>query len=116
MTRIFVALFLIALSAGAGAADNGKPPNIVLIIADYMGYHDTEPYGAEDIRTPSLSRIAAAGITMQNFYAEMCFGLALHFNSIPIGGVEKDHWFFKAKRFYTMISDADPENFVRRMS
>ena len=69
MTRIFVALFLIALSAGAGAADDGKPPNIVLIIADYMGYHDTEPYGAEDIRTPSLSRLAAAGVTMQNFYA-----------------------------------------------
>ena len=34
-----------------------------------MGYHDTEPYGATDIRTPSLSRLASEGVTMMDFYA-----------------------------------------------
>ncbi len=38
--------------------------NIVLIISDYMGYRDTEPYGAEDVRTPSLARLASEGVTM----------------------------------------------------
>ena len=58
-----------ALSFAANAADTVHRPNIVLIISDYMGYHDTEPYGAEDVRTPSLARLAAEGVTMTNFYA-----------------------------------------------
>ena len=44
-------------------------PNIVLIMSDYMGYADTEPYGATDISTPSLSRLAAEGVRMTDFYA-----------------------------------------------
>ena len=44
-------------------------PNIVLIISDYMGYHDIEPYGAADVRTPELSRLASQGVKMTNFYA-----------------------------------------------
>jgi len=69
MTRSLLALLCIALSGIASALEHGRPPNVVLIIADYMGYHDAEPYGATDVRTPSLSRLAAAGVTMQNFYA-----------------------------------------------
>ena len=59
----------ISLSVVAGAAENNKQPNIVLIISDYMGYRDIEPYGATDIRTPALSRLAAEGITLTDFYA-----------------------------------------------
>ena len=69
MTRSLLALLCFALSGITSALEHGKQPNVVLIIADYMGYHDTEPYGATDVRTPSLSRLAAAGVTMQNFYA-----------------------------------------------
>lgn len=69
MTRSLLALLCFALSGFAIAAETGRQPNVVLIIADYMGYRDTEPYGATDVRTPSLSRLAAAGVTMQNFYA-----------------------------------------------
>ena len=58
-----------ALSFAANAADTVHRPNIVLIISDYMGYHDTEPYGAEDVRTPSLAQLAAEGVTMTDFYA-----------------------------------------------
>ena len=45
------------------------PPNVVLIVADYMGYADIGPYGASDIQTPSLDRLAAAGICFSNYYA-----------------------------------------------
>ena len=69
MTRNLLALACFALSGFAIAAETGGQPNVVLIVADYMGYHDIEPYGATDVRTPSLSRLAAAGVTMQNFYA-----------------------------------------------
>lgn len=64
-----LAIFFLALSVGAGAAGEDKQPNIVLIISDYMGYHDIEPYGATDVRTPSLARLATEGVTMTNFYA-----------------------------------------------
>ena len=51
-----------------------RAPNIVLIVADYMGYKDIEPYGAEDIRTPALSQLARDGARFTNFYsaAPMC--------------------------------------------
>lgn len=61
-------LILIAIFCASQASAAGKP-NIVLIISDYMGYSDTEPYGASDIRTPSISRLAAEGVKFTNFYA-----------------------------------------------
>jgi len=69
MNRLFFTVICLTLSIGACADVNEQQPNIVLIISDYMGYHDTEPYGAEDVRTPSLARLAAEGVTMTNFYA-----------------------------------------------
>ena len=46
-----------------------RPPNVVLIVADYMGYGDTEPYGAKDVRTPNLKRLAQEGVRLTDAYA-----------------------------------------------
>ena len=35
------------------------PPNVVLILADDLGYSDLGCFGAKDIRTPNLDRLAA---------------------------------------------------------
>ena len=67
--RILITVLSVIFPIVANAAEPSDQPNIVLIISDYMGYHDTEPYGAEDVRTPSLSRLASEGVTMTNFYA-----------------------------------------------
>ena len=48
---------------------NTHAPNIVLIVADYMGYRDIEPYGAQDIHTPALNQLARDGARFTNFYA-----------------------------------------------
>lgn len=56
-------LLLLALAGPATAA----PPNVVLIVADDMGYADAGCYGATDIRTPHLDRLAAAGTRFTNF-------------------------------------------------
>ena len=45
----------------------GKRPNIVLILADDMGYSDIGCYGSE-IETPNLDRLAAGGIRFAQFY------------------------------------------------
>jgi len=57
------------LPACADAQGTPEQPNIVLIVSDYMGYRDIEPYGATDVSTPSLSRLAAEGTRMTHFYA-----------------------------------------------
>ncbi len=44
-------------------------PNIVLIIADDLGYGDLGCYGCTDTRTPVLDRLAAEGVRFTNFYA-----------------------------------------------
>jgi len=43
------------------------PPNIVLILADDMGYGDLGAYGAPLIRTPNLDRLATEGVRMTDF-------------------------------------------------
>jgi len=44
-------------------------PNIVLILADDLGYGDLGCYGQKLTRTPSLDRLAAEGIRFTDFYA-----------------------------------------------
>lgn len=46
-----------------------ETPNVVLIVADYMGASDIGPYGATDIATPSLDTLATQGLRFTNFYA-----------------------------------------------
>ncbi|HEX71780.1 MAG TPA: arylsulfatase, partial [Candidatus Hydrogenedentes bacterium] len=43
------------------------PPNIVIIMADDMGYSDIGCYGGE-IQTPNLDRLAAGGVRFTQFY------------------------------------------------
>ncbi len=58
-------VWLMALT-GVVAAE-GKPPNIILILADDMGYSDLGCYGGE-IQTPNLDRLAANGIRFSQFF------------------------------------------------
>jgi arylsulfatase A-like enzyme len=44
------------------------PPNIVVILADDMGYGDLGSYGNTRIRTPNLDRLGAEGARFTNFY------------------------------------------------
>ena len=44
-----------------------QPPNIVLIMADDMGFSDLGCYGSE-IETPNLNRLAAGGLRFTQFY------------------------------------------------
>lgn len=44
-------------------------PNILLILVDDLGYGDLACYGAEDMETPNLDKMAASGVRFENFYA-----------------------------------------------
>jgi arylsulfatase A-like enzyme len=56
------------ITIGEARAQDPSRPNIVLIVSDYMGYSDIGPYGATDIRTPSLDAIAEGGARFSSYY------------------------------------------------
>jgi arylsulfatase len=63
------AILLLLLMAGSSAALQETParPNIVILLADDMGYSDIGCYGSE-IATPNLDRLAAGGLRFTQFY------------------------------------------------
>jgi arylsulfatase A-like enzyme len=67
--RASIGLFLLLLSLGSelGLAAASKQPNIILILADDLGYSDLGCYGGE-ISTPNLDRLAANGLRMTQLY------------------------------------------------
>jgi arylsulfatase A-like enzyme len=46
-----------------------KKPNIILIVADDLGYGNLGCYGQQKIKTPALDRLAANGMKFNRFYA-----------------------------------------------
>jgi len=60
-------LVLAALSIQVHAQQKSKKPNIILILADDLGYSDLGAYGSE-ISTPNLDRLAKQGLRLQEFY------------------------------------------------
>jgi arylsulfatase A-like enzyme len=54
---------------GHAQADRETRPNVVLIITDDLGWADLGSYGATDIRTPNLDRLASEGLRLTDFYA-----------------------------------------------
>jgi N-acetylgalactosamine-6-sulfatase len=46
-----------------------RRPNIVLLLADDLGYGDLACYDCRDIKTPHIDRLAAQGVRLTQFYA-----------------------------------------------
>jgi arylsulfatase A-like enzyme len=66
------ALGTAAFAAGgirAYAQPAAKPPNIIFILADDLGYADVSCYGRRDFTTPNIDRIAARGMRFLQGYA-----------------------------------------------
>jgi len=62
-------LFLLSISSCTTSQESGDtPPNIVVILADDLGYADLGCYGATHIQTPHLDRMAAEGVRLTQFY------------------------------------------------
>ena len=77
----------------AQQSTNGGParPNIVLILADDLGYTDISPFGSE-INTPNIARLAAEGLSFTNYHtagscaparAMLLTGVDSHRNGVP---------------------------------
>jgi arylsulfatase A-like enzyme len=58
-----------AQSAAKVASAPVRKPNIILILADDLGYGDLGCYGQAKIKTPNIDKLAAEGIRFTEFYA-----------------------------------------------
>ena len=59
----------LAAMGAAAAAPARRPPNIVVVLADDLGYGDLGIQGSNLIATPNLDRLARQGVRMTDFYA-----------------------------------------------
>ena len=64
---VIVALLLALITGSVAGASSPPRPNIILIMADDLGYSDLGCYGGE-IRTPNLDRLARNGLRFSQFY------------------------------------------------
>src|SRR5690348_12122349 len=62
-------LILVASVAGLAAAAGARPPNVVFILADDLGYADVACYGHPYARTPNIDRLARDGTRFTQFYS-----------------------------------------------
>jgi arylsulfatase A-like enzyme len=60
-------LFALVMLSGCNQKEEKKPPNIILIMGDDMGFSDIGAYGGE-INTPNLDQLAANGLRFTQFY------------------------------------------------
>lgn len=71
MSRLSLPLLILAASLappGAALAREGRPPNVVLILADDLGWGDVGFNGRKEWATPNLDRLAASGTTFTRWY------------------------------------------------
>ncbi|MEM8954378.1 MAG: sulfatase-like hydrolase/transferase [Verrucomicrobiota bacterium] len=78
MKGLFLVTLLLSLAglspAKAESDESSQPPNIVLILADDLGYADLGCYGSTTNHTPNLDALAAAGLRFTDFHSNgtMC--------------------------------------------
>jgi arylsulfatase B len=67
--RSLVLAFTLGVAGFLPATEISPKPNILIIVADDLGYADVGFTGATEIKTPNLDRFAASGVRLDRFYA-----------------------------------------------
>ena len=63
-------LLMLGLMPACAYAGNGRPtPNVIIILADDLGYGDVSAYGNRTISTPNIDRLARGGVTFTDGHA-----------------------------------------------
>lgn len=58
-----------AMGARKAKASNQQKPNVIIILADDLGYGDLGCYGAKNVETPNVDKLAKQGIRFTDAHA-----------------------------------------------
>ena len=67
--RYLIPLMAMFLLNSQLLGEDGRPPNIIFILADDLGYTDLACYGSEFYETPNIDRLATEGVRFTDGYA-----------------------------------------------
>ncbi len=67
--KLWITTLSIVVNLAPHTSAQNTPPNLVLIMADDLGYHDLGVYGHPSIKTPILDQMAEDGIRLSSFYS-----------------------------------------------
>src|SRR3954451_12782539 len=74
LKRILIAAgFLLTTVTDLTAAESGRRPNVIILLADDLGYGDLACFGHPKFKTPNLDRMAAEGARLTQFNTPMPF-------------------------------------------
>mgnify|MGYP003136146943 CR=1 FL=1 len=69
MYRTLSSILVLCLAAAhSHAQSESQKPNVIVILADDLGYGDLSCYGAVDVATPNIDRMATEGAKFNSFY------------------------------------------------
>jgi len=69
MKKVTATSLLCLLAATVSLVAQADQPNVILMMADDLGYKDLSCYGSEKQKTPVLDKLAKDGIRLTGFYA-----------------------------------------------
>ncbi|SJN44627.1 Choline-sulfatase [Sphingobacterium sp. JB170] len=68
LSLVMIIIGVCALQSLFGQIDKNSQPNVVLIIADDIGWGDIGFYGNTDVKTPNIDALAASSLVFNNMY------------------------------------------------
>ena len=68
LSRLCVAAFVTVVAIESAATAEPSRPNLVVFLSDDHGQLDSTPYGATDVRTPNMQRLADSGMTFTHAF------------------------------------------------
>ena len=69
MKRLGILLFAVIIVLGCSTGEGPVRPNIVLIMADDLGFNEVGCYGQDSIFTPNIDKMASEGMLFTQHYA-----------------------------------------------
>ena len=68
MKQLIHSLLLLPFLCLCAVFSHAAPPNVIVMVADDLGWSDVGFHGNTDIDTPSLDRLAQEGVQLDRFY------------------------------------------------
>ncbi|GFR28293.1 n-acetylgalactosamine-6-sulfatase [Trichonephila clavata] len=68
MVKALLSIFMVFMLSSFAESNERKPPNIIIMLMDDMGWGDLGVFGEPNKETPNLDRMASQGTLLTDFY------------------------------------------------